>query len=565
MKKKILLITSLTMVLVCLFAISVFAENNIIKLETLPTLEEIHANPSAYVSHLDAFDDEKYDELDKESVVVLSDLAETPTYYVYPAYYYMPGTSLAVYSHMKTFNSIIAEADSTAFAGYSAIDSNWAQGGCKYLIRIEVPTHVTTIAAKAKFEGSSNLLEVYFPTKTVIDEETGEEKVVTCVTSVSGENLFGSCKKLEVIHNMGLLPKGIIQGNNAGFTDCNKLEKIEIPDGTTTIPNYMFKNCYAVTEIVLPNSVTTIGKQAFAYCTSLETISFGANCSNFIRVNNDYETFSGTNNLKYVYMPSTFADNITAKSGDYKNVFSGMTAKVTFFVTADYDKASEIKEKFAATNANQVIGNATLVEYSPDINYFDNEEGLNYAETLGYNIIVYNYSACEAFYNGVHDVDEEFSLVYSGEELLSSAIKSKACANCTFMVDRKDLAPLFKSLGYSTSGNGDIVQGFCMDTAVLDEYVSVLGEINYGVVAAIDTREDTKEGVDLFTLENKLDWDLSSSPNNYFDIKITGITDQLADQHLFFCAYVKFGGVYYYINNGEVGTTAMSTTYNLAK
>ena len=100
MKKKILLIVTLVAVFACLLALSVFAENKIIKLSTLPTLAEIHADRDAYVSHLDAFDGDSLGEIDSTSVVVLSDLAETPTYYVFPSYYYMRTTNNTVWGYL---------------------------------------------------------------------------------------------------------------------------------------------------------------------------------------------------------------------------------------------------------------------------------------------------------------------------------------------------------------------------------------------------------------------------------------------------------------------------------
>ena len=565
MKKKILLISAMVTVLFCVFAISALAANNIIKLDTCPTLEEIHANREAYVSHLDAFDDAKYDGKDKDSVVVLSDLADPPTYYVYPAYYYMPGSSLAVYSTIGTLNSAISEADSTAFAGYASNDGNWGQGGCKYLIRIEIPTHVTTIAGRAKFENSPNLLEVYFPVHEVTDPETGVTSIKTYVTSVSGENLFSSCKKLEYIHNMGYLPAGIITGNNAAFSGCYALKEIVVPYGATSLPNYCFSDCRAVKEIILPNTVTYAGKQAFANCHSLEVVSFGANFTSFGSPNNDYETFSSSNNLKFVYMPATIVNSLvnytgTSLKNQFKNIFSN-SSKVVYFLVGDEDDVTLIKEKFAETAANNNIANADVMAFDQGVDYVELQAGLTKS------VIVYGYSACEAFYDGVHDVAENFTLEYSGQELLSSAIKSKACANCSFKVDRTDLNPLVECLGYSSNGMGDIVQGFSLNVTDLAEYEAVLGDISYGVIAAVDLRAEgeREEGVDIFGLEKHLAHDLSQSPYNYFNVRVSGITEELYDQHLFFCAYITYGDEYMYINNGMSGKTATSTTYNLAK
>ena len=555
MKKKILLILSMIAVLACLFAISVFADNNIIKLDTLPTLEQIHANREAYVSHLDAFDGNAYGEIDSQSVVVLSDLQDPPTYYVYPSYYYIQSTQNHVYYQLPILNAAIAEADPDAFADFKAVDNSYCGGSCNYLIRFEVPTYVTTIGARAKFQASQNLVEVYFPVKTVIDEETGLEKTVTYITSVSGQNLVGECPKLEYMHNMEYLPAGIVQGNEAGFSGCYSLKEIKIPYGVTYIANYCFKYCYAVKEVVLPNSVTGMGKAAFSYCTSLESFTFSANFVNFGSVNRDFETFSGSNNLKFIYMPANVLGTLEAKQTYYLSIFD-MSSKVVYFFTGDNDKAIEVQEWFRVTNSNNNIVRADIVAYDQSIDY------VALQETLTRSVIVYGYSACEAFYNGVHDVDEEYSIVYTGDALVSSAVKSKACANCSYKVDKTDLVPLFRSLGYSVNENdGAIVQGFYIERTVLAEYEEVLGTINYGVIAAADLRDDTTEGFDVFSIVQKVYWDLSTSPKDYFDIKIIGITKEQEEQQLFLCAYIKFGTACFYISDGVSANVATSTSY----
>lgn len=557
MKKKILLIVTLVAVFACLLALSVFAENKIIKLSTLPTLAEIHANPEAYVSHLDAFDGNSYGEKDSESVVVLSDLAETPTYYVYPSYYYIQSTKNHVYNQLSILNAAIAAADPTAFAGYKAVDNSYCGGSCIYLIRFEVPTYVTALEARAKFESSTNLKEIYFPTHIVIDEETGEEVEVAYVTSVSGQNLFSTCTSLEYVHNSDKLPGGLVAGNNDGFASCKSLKEFKVPKTATYINSGCFNGCSSLTEITLPNSVTSLGKKAFAGCSSLVTVKFGANFNTFSSPNNDYETFSGASSLKYVYLPASFAENITATKNQFKNIFSS-SSKTTFFLVGSYDDAVESRDKLKATEANDSYGNAEIVEFDPDVDYN------GYADILGYSIIVYGYSACEAFYNGEHNVSEHYSLEYSGEEFLSTAIKSKACASCTYKVDKSELGALFVSLGYSTNGRGSVIQGFSINSDMLSAYEAVLGEITYGVIAAGDTREDKTVGADVFSFEKKVLHELSGSAYDYFQVMVNGIDESKYDAYIFFCAYVQAGEKCYYINEGVADTVATSTTYNIA-
>ena len=261
MKKKLLFLAIMVIALMSVLAITVSAENNIIKLSELPTLEQIHANPSAYVSHIDEFDKDDYKtyrDKDSSSVIVFSDLAATPTYYVYPAYYLVRSSYWNVSGNITTFNSAIEAADSTAFASYTSEGGNWMNGECDYIIRLEMPKYVTNIAGQYKFQGCANIKEIYFPTHIVEDTETGELKEVAYVTSVSGQNLFGGCEKLEVIHNVGKLPAGIVVGNNDGFAGCKSLREFEFPEGVTSIAGGLFNGCNALGNVEIPYGVTSI-------------------------------------------------------------------------------------------------------------------------------------------------------------------------------------------------------------------------------------------------------------------------------------------------------------------
>ena len=554
MKKKILLVAAIVAVLACVFAITAFAENNIIKLDTVPTLEEIHADRDAYVSHLDAFDGDSLGALDSESVVVLSDLQSPPTYYVYPAYYYMRTTNNTVWGYLTPLNDAIKAADATAFANYAGIGGSWSSGGCLHLIRYEVPTYVTSITGTSKFEGDKNLLEVYFPTHIVTDEETGEQKEVAYVTSISGQNLFQNCTSLEYVHNSEFLPGELVAGNQDGFNGCSKLKEFKFPATATSIGLRCFTGCSSLKEVILPNSLTLLSKGSFAGCTSLETVRFGADFTTFSSPNMDYETFSGCSKLKYVYLPSTFDNAIQATNNYYKNIFSS-GSKVTFFLAGSYADAERSKTKFATTNANATYGGATIVEYDPNIDYN------GYADTLGYSIIVYNYSPCTAFYDGEHKAGgttctrcgETLYCTDTNHNLLINIVyasyteegtKTTKCLDCNTAEVVNQVAPLFICQGYSApqyEADG-ISFAYAVNNDAIAEYTTVTGKtLAYGVFAVLDTRvadgyvfdESGKK------IEGSICEEISGSGLDAFEMKISGFkTDEQKNLKIAMGAYV---------------------------
>ncbi|MBQ3040293.1 MAG: leucine-rich repeat domain-containing protein [Clostridia bacterium] len=567
MKKKILLFSLLVAILVCAFAICVSAEDNIIKLDKLPTLDEIHANREAYVSYVEALEDETtYKAADPDSVIVLSDLAATPTYYVYPAYYLIRSTYYSIAANLSKFNDAILASDPTAFAGYKSDGGTWGKGECDYMIRLEMPKYVDKIHGQYKFEGSVNIKEIYFPIHTVIDEETGLEKTVPYCNSISGQNLFGGCSSLEVIHNQKYLPKELFQGNNAGFSGCSSLKGIYIPEGVTSLSGSFFKGCASLKEITLPNSLVSVGKAAFSGCTSLETFSFGAGFTTLERVNNDYETLNGCSSLKYVYMPVGFLTAIQgAKANDYKHIFNNLgSAKVTFFFTGTEAEATQIKELMASTNNNPNLGNAIIEKYNEKTDY------TNYGVIKDSNVIVYGYNLCDAFYNGDHDEKAELEYRFSGEKYISAFCSYAGCTRCPVEVETEIVASLFTSKGYSKSDDAfmyDIQVNFAAIEAYKAFNKTMYNKdvvINYGLVVSGDTTITELLNSDATTVNNNvIKMEFGGAIYTKLQVKLNGISSDTAKAlAVHACAYVIEDDTVSYIGEGVTKTTSTTICFN---
>ena len=50
------------------------------------------------------------------------------------------------------------------------------------------------------------------------------------------------------------------------YSQCEKIKKVVIRSGVTSIGDYAFVDCSALTSITIPNSVTSIGGGAFEGC-----------------------------------------------------------------------------------------------------------------------------------------------------------------------------------------------------------------------------------------------------------------------------------------------------------
>lgn len=150
---------------------------------------------------------------------------------------------------------------------------------------------------------------------------------------------------------------------------------------------------------------------------------------------------------------------------------------------------------------------------------------------------------------------------------LASGTQIICCASCKENIEGEQTAPIYKSLGYSYSKTGSIMQGFAVNNEVLSLYQKVTGkQIGYGLVVAVKDVVNTTNlvGTDEKATTNKVavasftgkDYDL-------FEMKINGIGESNRDTEIYICAYYILDNKVYYIDNGVAGREApLAVTYN---
>lgn len=219
-----------------------------------------------------------------------------------------------------------------------------AFSGCYALKSINIPSGVTSIGRHAFFNGYS-LRSIVLPEGLT---SIGEQAFTQCyalesivipnsVTSI-GSQAFSNCKSLKNVTapsvsnapssyyspgNMSQVQVGdnayaqisdgvlTISGSGelysydssgsykwSGYT--NRVKKIIIEDGITSIPNYAFQNMSTVASVEIPNSVTSIGDSAFYYCNSLKSIHIPDGVTTI-----GMRAFFGCRSLQSVYIPNT--------------------------------------------------------------------------------------------------------------------------------------------------------------------------------------------------------------------------------------------------------------------
>ncbi|MBQ3590236.1 MAG: leucine-rich repeat domain-containing protein, partial [Clostridia bacterium] len=397
---------------------------------------------------------------DTKARVVLFDGTE---YHTYPAQYIVTSATDIGFNFAK-----INEAFSKSYANDS-------------VIRIEIPNTVKVIVSGLfNYGKNNNLKEVYFPSDSQVykfnwgcfEQNTGLEKIniPASLTEYHGSNHFAKCSSLKYVT--------FDEGYNV-----------------STIPNNFFQSCSSLEELVFPNSVTQIGGGAFSTCSKLKKIVFGANVQTMLPSSSD----SATGGVTW-YLPATFygADvetepesNMLHHEGKNNNGVSGNQhgpKNVTFVYTGTYEEAVALRARCKAAdlkNGENCVGLKRIYDavLCTEAEYFE-LTGKKVGEGSDGSYFVYGYSACEAFYKGVHTVDTEKSnacvelctncqkitIKHTATENMSISItyadfdklgtKTTKCLNegCTLNTTPsvEEAPALFVCLGYSAPMDGEM-------------------------------------------------------------------------------------------------------------
>ena len=191
-----------------------------------------------------------------------------------------------------------------------SIDNNAFQG-CSSLQNILLPESVTSIGQSA-FANCSQFTEIALPenvTELSNSLFSGCSNLITVTTSNKltkiGNYVFSDCSSLKDF----IIPSTVTSIGSYAFRNTKKLKNIIIPEGITELP-YTF-NGSGLVNINLPSTITKL-ECSFSNCDSLTSFTVNEGCTEI------YETWTGCNNLKLLYLPSTIT-----KVGKY--TFTGST------------------------------------------------------------------------------------------------------------------------------------------------------------------------------------------------------------------------------------------------
>ena len=265
--KKILLISVMIAMLICLFAVSVGAEAITYNGQEIELVNNL-GDPSWYTGTTSSTI------RDKDSIVILKDtegeMTAYPSYYVFRYLIDNSGVRIAWASDKGVDYSFINEKNS----------KNYTSGSMYY---VELPYGLTTCTAYnvwGKGKAEPNVVEFVIPDSVTSISYNAFAEINNCKKITLSKNLtiidewsFYNSKDLEtVVFPENCAIKTIAKGS---FSGCSKLSSVNLENcqRLETLGESSFNSCTAIDKLYLPNSIKTIGMQALYNLGEIELAS----------------------------------------------------------------------------------------------------------------------------------------------------------------------------------------------------------------------------------------------------------------------------------------------------
>ena len=556
MKKKLTLFLVMVMALVCVFAVSVFADSvhaNVDKTQTVTlsdgtVLNLFDANGNALIWYKDANSETGYSSVRADSgageegytggTVVINQSYQfsvgnstvgTKTAYECNGITITVGGSTVDKGNIVVFNVMDDDALTSKGNPFNCFkDIFWSSSNLQYAyLRLD------TVAIQANaLNACANLKYVNLEDLTELRQLAGST-FNKCTSLFSGQVLDLTGTKLVSI------------GGNAVFAYL-PIVGLKLPKTVTSIGDWCIQGA-AITTFTFPTGVATIGGSQFNDCTSLKEI---------------------------------YINNTTTKISD--RAFNNTILEKIFFVGTE-DELTALLDNTGANN-NAPFWNVVGENRENIISYTDY---LALEDKSG-NYVVYDYSYCEAYLEGEHTISganpcvgtcgvcklefikhsESAAIIVeiSYSDFTKAGEKVSRCENegCTHR-NAEPVPAIFVNNGYSYSGTA-ILQGFAVNLEALGAYEEATGKtLQYGLavasVAKLGATNTLFDGTTLKAGAFSASFD-DKKQYSIFEMQVTGLVDDYKDTELFVCAYVIDGDTVTYISNGANTTTVEAVTYN---
>jgi len=446
-------------------------------------------------------------------------------------------------------NTAIASVDATA-SNVTATFKNGVFSGKTTLEYLAFGENSTYVFETNAFNGTNPTNDIVFSNTSTftIGKEAFKDTDFATVTFEDNVNVtftdhsaFNNCtaKELYLGKNMKI--------NNYPFKNFKYLEKLVIMDGVTCENTWFFENAGSAdfsTPLVVYNHSTDLEFKEGMF----------NNCDGIV-----------------LY---TVTDNIGTRNDVFKNCADGTGYKGWTVILGIPHALTQGQSDPTCTipgGTNWVAadcGCGIVYREELSINVYENKHNIK-ADTEPARVDTY---ATDPISPLGHTKGDFITIVYENGYLESGYAQytCPVCANAEGYYE-EEANPIIVNYGYSVSTYGDapsIVQGYGVDVLAFNAYKAVCPSFAYGIVIAGNS---SAEAVSPLKVENgqiiknnsqSIIKSFNDTPCDYFDIKLSFLTDKAKEQTLIFCAYIYDGIKLQYVENGKAVDAVTGNTFN---
>ena len=373
----------------------------------------------------------------------------------------------------------------------------------------------------------------------------------------AGTGNFPNCVSVQ-------FPGTVTSYGSSLFASYNSVIRVvEFLDGTEpiTMGDGMFGSQYNggtanLQYVRFPNNLVSLGNNTFGKSWQSKTIIFGANLENFGTGLFGEATPADKDTHLYV------SNKLFSSTAMFSNLFGGFDQwhsnhlRLTIFYSGTYDEAVAFVEAGKAVQSGYVFDNVTFVS-ADEYDYATNKPTANNSI-----VMVYDNSACDAFYDG-HSFSGNESVIGGNCNYFEEIRIGDSCKNCGEVVVSSTISALFTNKGISAKTFGEdiaLVQGYGINRAAIGTYKNYVADFDFGILAYANNggtacRPKPGEG-------KVVDIVFDNMANDYIEVKLTGVPQDCEDIKLVFCAYVTEGESIYYLDDGETLSSVIGKSYN---
>ncbi|MBE6664137.1 MAG: leucine-rich repeat domain-containing protein [Ruminococcaceae bacterium] len=472
--------------------------------------------------------------------------------------------------------------------------------GCTALTTFNIPNTLTSLG-ESVFSGCTSLKTINWPTQlTTIPNGTFEGcsslvfEIPSYITKI-GSSAFKNCDSFTVVN----IPANVTSVGNYAFSSCDNLTTIDFADNSQATGKFIgiAEYCPKLTSFEFPSGVTALGYDNFRGCTTLAELDIsriteitGGNNFNSTAItklvfSNELTSLPGNNtnslleevrfganiksissgsfnlkNIKRIYLPATLetlGGNILGWSNS-----ADSASNITFIFTGTKEQAEALQtyyEEWTLANQPTYVPNSSKFYDATLVSAKDYDVT---QEPVGFHL-VYDYSACDAFYNGTHQEKAPYN-AFKGDKYITDFCQYADCNRCTNTVETKLHGPLFISKGYSKSADAFMFD-MKVDFDAIAEYEALGGTVpSYGLVVSANAAISELIGLDGNVVDTsvlKVNFDEGSYNN--VQVKLNNIlTDTSKAMKIHACAYIIDSESVYYVGEGKATTASTMICHN---